>query len=92
MNNGVDLHDDFAELNTVDSPSSGQSSICSIPGSPVSHRSGRALRREGQRDLHSSSFSVASEYFSGNDQCGAFTKKWSNDGAGYLIFRRQRGR
>lgn len=47
--------------NAGDSPSSGRSSICSIPGSPVSHRSGRALRKEGQRDLHSSSFSVSSK-------------------------------
>lgn len=48
--------------NAGDSPSSGRSSVCSIPGSPANHRSGRALRREGQRDLHSSSFSVSSEY------------------------------
>lgn len=47
--------------NAGDSPSSGRSSVCSIPGSPVSHRSGRALRKEGQRDLHSSSFSVSSK-------------------------------
>lgn len=57
-----DLNFELADLNTTgDSPSSGRSSICSIPGSPVSHRSGRALRREGQRDLHSSSFSVSSD-------------------------------
>ncbi|XKL65820.1 hypothetical protein PGB90_009240 [Kerria lacca] len=47
--------------NAGDSPSSGRSSVCSIPGSPANHRSGRALRREGQRDLHSSSFSVSSD-------------------------------
>lgn len=56
-----DLNFELADLNAGDSPLSGRSSVSSIPGSPVSHRSGKALRREGQRDLHSSSFSVASD-------------------------------
>lgn len=71
INADEELSFDMADLNAGDSPSSGQSSVCSIPGSPVSHRSGRAQRKEGQRDLHCSSFSVASEYrklWWGNDE------------------------